>query len=93
MSPFENASRGPVDLQEFLLSPFCGTAILQKVATVGCFDTEAGSGIAIRLPVEETIGLMANQGNLTEKRGSTVSKLSLLCDEVGFATSMAKDDC
>jgi hypothetical protein len=55
-----------VDLRDVVLlvvEEHLSARILQKVASVGCFDTESGSGIAIQLAVEETVGL---GGQITE---------------------------
>ena len=61
-----------VDLRDVVLlvvEEHLSARILQKVATVGCFDTEAGSGIAIQLPVEETIGLGGQIKEISQRMG------------------------
>jgi PII-like signaling protein len=61
-----------VDLRDVVLlvvEEHLSARILQKVATVGCFDTEHGSGIAIQLPVEETIGLGGQIKEISQRTG------------------------
>jgi hypothetical protein len=61
-----------LDLRDVLLlvvEEHLSARILQKVASVGCFDTESGSGIAIQLAVEETVGLGGQITEISQKTG------------------------
>jgi hypothetical protein len=43
--------------------------ILENIAAACCFDTESGSGIAIQLAVEETVGLGGQIKEISQKMG------------------------
>jgi hypothetical protein len=43
--------------------------ILEDISTACCFDTESGSGIALQLAVEETVGLGRQIEEISQKTG------------------------
>jgi hypothetical protein len=47
------------DVVVLVVEDHLSARIMEKAGTACCFDTESGSGIAILLPVEETMGLGA----------------------------------
>jgi len=70
-----------VDLRDVVLlvvEEHLSARILQKVASVGCFDTEPGSGVAIQLAVEETIGL-GGKSQKSHKGWGIDSEQAILC--------------
>lgn len=55
------------DMLLFLVEEHMSRAILERIAEVGGFDTDPGSGLAFQLDVEDTIGLKTQIETLTDE--------------------------
>lgn len=58
---------GQRDVLLLVVQEHLSRKILETIAEVGCFDTEAGSGIAIQVAIEDAVGLAAQIKELTKK--------------------------
>lgn len=54
------------DMLLFLVEEHLSRKILEKIATVGEFDSKPGSGIAFQIDVEDAVGIMHQVHSLSE---------------------------
>lgn len=56
----------------FVVEEHLSREILEEIASVGNFETQPGTGIALQLPIEDAIGLSSQIRELTQKMGDEI---------------------
>ena len=54
------------DVIVFIVEEHLSRHILETIATVGCFDTKPGTGIAVQLDVEDAVGVAHQVKQISE---------------------------